>query len=140
MHGLHSLELGAHKQMRFCVSDGCGYVRKQQETQMVLTCCSSISDAWLLSMVCQQTLESSCLFALIPFLWKGLHQEEQTGNFSRSRPEEMSLLSLSPGSANLKLQRLTAAPSQSGSYKETPCADRYACLPRSAPPSAPSRG
>lgn len=102
--------------MRFCMSDGCGYVRKQQETQMVLTCCSSIRDAWLLSMVCQQTLKSSCLFALIPFLWKGLQQEEQTGNFSRSRPEEMSLLSLSPGSANLKLQRLTAAPSQSGSY------------------------
>lgn len=133
MHGLHSLEPGAHKEMRFCVSDGCGYVRKQQETQTVLTCCSPIREAWLLPMVCQQTLESRCVFMLIPFLWKGLQQEEQAG-------QKRCPCFLSPGPANFKFQRLTAAPSQSGSYKETPCADGFPCLPCSAPPSAPSRG
>lgn len=41
----HSLELGDYKQIRFWVSIGCSYVRKQQETEMVLTSCPSIRDA-----------------------------------------------------------------------------------------------
>lgn len=30
----HSLELGAHQLMRFCMSAGSGYVRRQQESEV----------------------------------------------------------------------------------------------------------